>query len=144
MKITLDTTILVRAFDDTGGLARELQPSILEGNHILVTSSGILAETSRVLRYSRMYNRHKMPESRIYDYVMHLKSVALMARPDPTLIAPIRDPNDIVVLQTAIAGGAEVLCSTDEDFFTPPASGFLRSADIRVFTDAELMRRLRS
>ena len=67
-----------------------------------------------------------------------------MVRPDPMLIAPIRDPNDIVVLQTAMIGGADAICTTDEDFFTPPASAFLQSIGILVFTDAELMQRLRS
>jgi len=63
-----------------------------------------------------------MPDSRIYDYVMFLHSVATLVRPDPMLIAPIRDPNDMVVLQTAIIGGAEAICTTDEDFFNIPAS----------------------
>ena len=58
MKITPDSTILVRAFDDSGGLARQLLFTILDGNHILVLSGEILAETSRVLRYPRMRARH--------------------------------------------------------------------------------------
>ena len=60
---------------------------------------------------------------------MFLQSVATMVRPDPMLIAPIRDPNDIVVLQTAIIGGAEAICTTDEDFFNPPATAFLQSVN---------------
>lgn len=144
MKITPDSTILVRAFDDSGGLARQLLFTILDGDHILVLSGEILAETSRVLRYPRMRARHGMSDSRIYDYVMFLHSVATVVRPDPMLIAPIRDPNDIVVIQTAIIGGAEAICTTDEDFFNDPASAFLQSVNILVLTDAELMRRLRS
>lgn len=144
MKVVLDSTILVRAFDDTGGLARSLLFTILEGEHVLVSSNEILAETSRVLRYSRMRARHGMPDSRIYEYVMFLQSVATMVRPDPMLIAPIRDPNDIVVIQTAIAGGAHAICTTDQDFFTSPASSFLQSVNILIFGDTELMGRLRS
>jgi putative PIN family toxin of toxin-antitoxin system len=144
VKITLDSTILVRAFDNTGGLARQLLLTILDGDHALVSSNEILAETSKILRYPRMYARHRMAESRIFDYVMYLRSVAMIVRPDPMLIAPIRDPNDIVVLQTAITGGADAICTTDEDFFTFPASAFLQSAGILVFTDVELNRRLRS
>ena len=109
MKITLDSTIPVRAFTDNGGLARRLLLTILEGNHVLV-----------------------------------MQSVATMVRPDPALVAPIRDPNDIVVLQTAIIGGAEAICTTDEDFFHTPALAFLKSVSILVFTDMELMGRLRS
>jgi len=141
VKITLDSTILVRAFDDTGGLARRLLFTILEGEHILVLSNEILAETSRFLRYPRMRARHRMSDRRIYDYVMFLQSVAIMVHPDPMLIVPIRDPNDIVVLQTAIVGDAEAICTTDEDFFTSPAAAFLQSVNIPVFTDAELMGR---
>jgi predicted nucleic acid-binding protein len=74
---------------------------------------------------------------------MFLHSVATVIRPDPMLIAPIRDPNDIVVLQTAIIGGADAICTTDEDFFNAPASTFLQSVNILVLTDAELMRKLR-
>ena len=109
MKITLDSTILVRAFDDTGGLARHLLFNILESDHLLVLSSQILAETSRVLRYPRMRARHGMRDSRIYEYVMFLQSVAAMVQPDPMLVVPIQDPNDIVVVQTAIIGGAEAI-----------------------------------
>jgi hypothetical protein len=85
-----------------------------------------------------------MGDDRIYDYLLFLHSVAAMVRPDPTLIAPIRDVNDIIVLQTAIIGGAEAICTTGEDFFHPPASEFLQSCGISVLTDADLMRRLRS
>ena len=123
MKITLDSTILVRAFEDTGGLARNLLFGIVDADHGLVSSNAILAETSRVLRYPRMRARHRMSDARI---------------------APIRDANDIVIIQTALVGGAEAICTTDEDFFAPPAAEFLRSAGIAVYTDAELMRRLRS
>ncbi len=144
MKITLDSTILVRAFDNTGGSARRLLFTILDRDHVLVFSNEILSETSRVLRYPRMKTRHGMSEGRVYEYVLFLQSVATMVRPDPMLIVPIRDPNDIVVVQTAIIGGAEAICTTDEDFFTPPASTFLQSIRIPVFTDTELMRRLHS
>jgi hypothetical protein len=34
-----------------------------------------------------------MSEIRIYDYVMLLQSAAVMVRPDPMLIAPIRETN---------------------------------------------------
>jgi predicted nucleic acid-binding protein len=67
-----------------------------------------------------------------------------MVEPDPSMIAPIRDANDIVILQTAVIGGANVICTTDEDFFNPPASVFLQSVNITALTDAELMARLRS
>ena len=85
-----------------------------------------------------------MADDKIYDYVMMPRSVATIVQPDPLLIAPIRDADDIVVIQVAIGGGADVICTMDEDFFMPPASGFLQSANVQVLTDKSLMRLLRS
>jgi hypothetical protein len=36
---------------------------------------------------------------------------------NPLLTAPIRDVNDIIVMQTAIIGEADILCTNDDDFF---------------------------
>ena len=85
-----------------------------------------------------------MSEALIYDYLMAVGSAATMVRPDPMFNAPIRDANDIVVIATAMAGTAEVICTTDEDFFTAPASEFLKSINVLVCTEVELIRRLRS
>ncbi len=64
--------------------------------------------------------------------------------PNPLLVTPIRDVNDAVVMQTAVIGEADVLCSKDRDFFEPPAEEFLRKARIAVLDDISLMHRLRS
>jgi len=90
-----------------------------------------------------------MSDSRIYEFVMFLQSVATMVRSE---YGPARSHADRADprrerhrgLQTAIVGGAEAICTTDEDFFTSPASAFLRSVNILVFTDPELLRWLRS
>jgi predicted nucleic acid-binding protein len=61
---------------------------------------------------------------------------------DLLAFGPIRDRNDIFVLQTALSGEADVLCTGDRDFFEPPASIFLASVGITALTDVELMRKL--
>src|SRR5206468_2849697 len=67
-------------------------------------------------------------EERIYAYIGFLREAAEMVTPNPLLIAPIRDVNDTVVMQTALIGEADVLCTRDRDFFEPPAEAFLRKA----------------
>jgi hypothetical protein len=62
---------------------------------------------------------------------------------DPLVAAPIRDVNDIAVMQTAIIGEADVLCTKDEDFFEQPAGEYLRNMGISVVDDISLMHRLR-
>jgi predicted nucleic acid-binding protein len=92
----------------------------------------------------RMLALHGLSESRVYDYVGFLRRVSEIIRPNPLLITPIRDINDTVVMQTAIIGEANVLCTKDQDFFEPPAEPFLREVGIVVLDDIDLMQRLRT
>ena len=62
---------------------------------------------------------------------------------DPLVLAPTRDLNDIIVMQTAIIGEANVLCTKDQDFFESPAHEYLDKLGIAVLDDVTLMRRLR-
>jgi len=61
---------------------------------------------------------------------------------DPSIHVPIRDPKDVVVLQTAIAAGADVICSLDTDFSDPETGTYSAMAGIEVLTDVELRRRI--
>ena len=63
---------------------------------------------------------------------------------NPVLKAPIRDVNDVIVMQTAIIGEAEVLCTRDDDFFESPAPEYLDKLGIGVLDDVSLIQRLRS
>ena len=143
MRIVLDTAILVRAHDGAKGLARDLLLRIVESDHVLLISDEMLYELAKVLRYPRMLALHGLSEGRIYDYIGFLREATEIVHPNPLLITPIRDMNDTVVMQTAIIGEAEVLCTRDQDFFDPPAEPFLRRAGIAVLDDIALMQRLR-
>ena len=144
MRILLDTAILVRGHGSSKGLARDLLLTIVESDHTLLLSNEMIYELARVLRYPRMSALHGLSEKRIYDYVGFLRESAEIVALNPLLITPIRDVNDTVVMQTAILGEADVLCTRDRDFFEPPAEAFLRKAGITVLDDISLMQRLRS
>ena len=143
MRIVLDTAILVRAHDGATGLARDLLLRLVESDHVLLISDEMLYELVKVLRYPRMLALHGLSEGRIYDYIGFLRRTTEVIRPNPLLVTPIRDINDTVVMQTAIIGEADVLCTRDQDFFEPPAEPFLRRAGIAVLDDIALMQRLR-
>ena len=121
MRILLDTTILVRTPDGATGPAREVLLRIVESDHALLISDEMLHELAKVLRYPRMLALHRLPEGRIYDYIGYLREASDVVRLDPMLIAPIRDVHDMPVMQTAIIGEADVLCTKDQDFFDSPA-----------------------
>ncbi len=144
MKIVLDTTILVRATERSHGLARELLTTIVEGEHRLLLSNEMLHELARVLRYPRLREFYGLTEGLVFDYVNFLRRSAEIVTLDPLVIVPIRDVNDIIVMQTALIGEAEILCSNDGDFFERPASEYLHRMGIAVLDDIALMHRLRS
>lgn len=142
MRIVLDSNILVRSFAKSHGLAHDLLLAILSSDHSLVLSNEMLSEVARVLRYPRLAAIHGQSEEAIYNFTGWLRDAAEIIPLNPLTLAPIRDRNDIFVLQTALSGEADVLCTSDRDFFEPPASIFLASCGIAVLTDTQLMRRL--
>ncbi len=126
------------------GTASSVLLALLAPGNELVLSSEILFEVARVLRSARIVAIHQEPEGAVYNFIRRLRNAAEIVPPSPLVLTPIRDPNDISILQAALSGRADVLCTCDRDFFEPPASLFLQSRGIEVLTDAQLMRRLRA
>ena len=143
MKIVLDTTILVRANEHSVGLGRDLLLSIFKDDHRLLVSNEMLHELAKVLRYPRLLRFYNLTEELVFEYVNSLREFSELVALDPLVPAPIRDVNDSVVLQTAIIGEADILCTKDQDFFESPAHEYLENLGIVVLDDISLMRRLR-
>jgi putative PIN family toxin of toxin-antitoxin system len=144
VRVVLDTTILVRAGASPHGLARDLLVAIITAKHPLILSNEMLHELAKVLRYPRLMAIHGLPEIQIYNFVEFLRESADIIPLNPIFTAPMRDVNDIIVLQTAVLGEADVICTTDQDFFHPPASVFLHKLGIVVMDDLALIKQLRS
>jgi putative PIN family toxin of toxin-antitoxin system len=144
VRIVVDSNILVSAFLKPNGLAGRMLLGIIDRGHSLLLSNEILHEVARVLRCPRMIKLHGEDEGAVYDFVGWLRIVGEGIARDALIQAPIRDENDIFIVQIALSGGAEILCTCDRDFFEPPASIFLESRGIEVLTDAQLMRRLKA
>jgi hypothetical protein len=52
----------------------------------------------------------------------------------------LTDPNDDPAVYTAVAGGADVLCTMDRDFYTSKVLAFCAHEDIRVMDDLALLK----
>jgi len=68
-----------------------------------------------VLRYPRLMAVHGESEETVYSFTGWLRDAAEMVALDPFTRAPIRDRNDIFVLQTALNGEADLICTSDQD-----------------------------
>lgn len=144
MRIVLDTAVFVQATLSANGPARECLRLILRHEHSLILSKEMLHELAQVLRYPRLAARHRLPEDGIYKLIGSLKELAEIVPLNPLLSTPIRDANDIIVMQTAMLGEAEVICTNDRDFFEPPAAEFLSRLGITVLDEKALLKLLRA
>jgi len=146
VRVLLDANVLVRANEKSDGPARKLLLDLIARKHILLTSAEILIELARVLRYPRVQVMFGLSEEQIYEYIQFLKSVCVIVPITPRAGGnfPIRDVDDVPVLQTAVTGEADVICTLDSDFYTAEVTGFCGVAGITVLDDVTLIERLRS
>jgi len=104
----------------------------------------MLHELAKVLRYPRLQTFSDLTEHLVFDYVSFLRGSSEIVPLNPLVAAPIRDVNDVIVMQTAIIGEADILCTKADDFFEEPDREYLGKMGIAVLDDISLMQRLRS
>ena len=124
------------------GLARELLLTILTGPHVLVLSSAILAELQRALSYPHLQAKWALPAREIIEYASLLQEVSVLADLPKSFPAVVRDTDDDLMLQTAIAGQADVLCSRDRAFQAENVKQICAAHKIRIVDDIALIREL--
>jgi putative PIN family toxin of toxin-antitoxin system len=145
VRVVLDTNILVRANPKVSpqGLARELLETIVSGPHVLVLSPAILLEVQRVLSYPHVQARWPLAVEAIEKYLILLESAGFLVELPEVFSAVVSDPDDDPILQTAIAGRADVLCTRDEAFRHEVVERVCAARGIRILDDVALMRELR-
>src|SRR6266498_1661825 len=139
MRILLDSNLLVRAAITPNGLARKLLLCIEEREeHILVISAHVLSEVADVLHRPRIQAHWPISDQEIRTYCRYLSNVG--EEVSAQLLSPvISDPKDQAVIEAAVAGRVNVICTSDSHFFKMPAKGFLEQRGILVVNDRELL-----
>ena len=145
MRIVLDTNILVRANPTVSplGLARELLLTTVSGPHTLILSAPILIEVRRVLNYPHVQARWPLTQEAIEQYLHFLEAAGILVEAPVSSPAVVSDPDDDPILQTAIVGRADVLCTRDEAFRHKAVDHVCRAHGIRILDDIALMQELR-
>jgi uncharacterized protein len=131
VKVFLDTTVLVSAFA-ARGLCADLMRVVL-AEHELQTGEVNLVELRRVLR-----DRFKAPSAQIDRVEALLRDQTVVERPDDVLSLKVRDADDAWVLASAVAGGADMLVTGDQDLLVLAAR-----APLPILTPRVAWERLR-
>jgi len=143
MRITADTTILVRTNAKATGPARELLDTIQACGSVLVLSQFLLDEVERVLKYPRMQAVYALSDAEIRQHIEYLRSFSEIVAPAEGPPVVLNDPNDDPVIYTAVAGAADVICTVDRHFHEPNVQEFCYRQGIRVLSDFDLLQVLR-
>jgi uncharacterized protein len=98
--------------------------------HDWFTSSALLAELAEKLSGKLGLNPERTPLYLVYQRRAHLVAPAPLAAP------VCRDPDDDLVLATALAAGADVIITGDKDLLILGAHEGIRIRSPRQFSDA--------
>jgi putative PIN family toxin of toxin-antitoxin system len=136
VRVFLDTNVLVAAFA-TRGLCADVLRTVL-AEHELLLSGTVVDELTRIL-----IEKIRVPEPTVREIGLFLGASAsrAVAPPSPPPVE-IRDPDDAVILGEAIAMGAEVLVTGDNDLLEIGPVPGIRILDPRGFW--QLVREQRS
>ncbi len=145
MIVAFDASVLVRAISRSSGPARRVMDLIAADEaHVIALSPYILGELGRVLSYPRLQALYGLTADEIHEHIDSLRSLCRIIEPDRGLPVVLSDPADDPVIYTAVAAGADVLCTKDRDFHDPNVLRFCAEQGISVMDDVELLNLLES
>jgi putative PIN family toxin of toxin-antitoxin system len=114
----LDSTVLVSAFLTKGGVSALLIRQARDGAFLVVLSDAILAETERVLSYPRLRRRYPFTDEDVTEFCETMRAAAQVVTDLPEVSVVTRDPNDDMVIATALAAHASHLITRDDDLLS--------------------------
>ena len=112
MRIVLDTNILVSALISPAGLPGAVLAEVKRGHLTLITSVAQIAELRRVLGRPRL--RQIIVPDAAQDLMANIGAVGEVVGDLPDVTAS-PDPDDNLILATAVAGRAELIVSGDKN-----------------------------
>src|SRR5712691_6970760 len=109
----IDSTVLVSAFLTEGGVSAELLRYAREGVFLVFLSEDILTETQHTLAYSRIRERYDYTDEDVADFLNRIRVAANLVTELPHVTVVTRDPNDDMVIATAVRAQAAVTRDKD-------------------------------
>ncbi|WP_165774769.1 putative toxin-antitoxin system toxin component, PIN family [Candidatus Viridilinea mediisalina] len=110
----IDTNVWVSALLNPKGYPAQAIEAWRNGRYRVVTSQGLLDELAEVLSRPRIQRKYGLSIATISDYLALIHERALIVEPQSQLQL-CRDPDDDLVLETAMLGEARYLVSRDDD-----------------------------
>ena len=139
MKIAFDTNVIVAALRSRSGASNALLRALRTGQIEAVASVPMMLEYEAVLMRPEQRQAAGMS---VQDVNVFLDTLALLVTP----VVPyflwrplLRDPDDEMVLDAAVSGGAEAIVTFNTQDFLPSSTLF----NMQILTPAQAIRRLK-
>ncbi len=111
MRVVLDTDVLVAAFASGVGASRRLLLAALDGDFLLLLSTPLLVEYEAVLTRPAVLAMANLHAEEVLEVLDELSGLCIPVAFDYRWRPQARDPDDDLVLETAINGAADVIAS---------------------------------
>ena len=113
----IDSTVLVSAFLTEGGVSAALLRFAREGVFLVFLCEDILTETEHTLAYPRIRERYDYTDADVTDFLHRLRIAANLVDELPH-VTVVRDPNDDMVIATAVQAQAAYIVTRDNDLLS--------------------------
>jgi uncharacterized protein len=113
-RVFIDTNVWISAFLNGAGAPARILAAFLSGLFVPVVSRALLDEIEDVLQRPRVHRRCRFTDEEIALILSELRDRAIEAFPRGDLHV-CRDPDDDIMLETALLGGAQFAVSRDDD-----------------------------
>jgi len=128
VRIVLDTNVLLAAFASHG--LCEAVVTVCLSDHDIVLSEPILVELSR-----HLVRKVKLPPRQAEENVRLVREHSELVEPAVVESGACRDPKDLMVLGTAVAGRADAIVTGDQDLLVLKAFQGVEIWSPRTFYD---------
>lgn len=115
LNAVIDATVLVSAFLTSGGVSATLLRHARAGVFVVSLSEEVLTETVHTLAYPRIRTRYEYTDEDVADFFDRLRVAARLVTDVPALTGIVRDPNDDIVIATAVHAQATHIVTRDDD-----------------------------
>lgn len=114
LRVTVNNTVFTSAFINRQGNPHRIFRALELGRFEMVTSEALLSELARTLSKPRITRKYPLTADERAAFVALLRDLGHLATPPGTLTLR-RDPDDAIVVETAVYGAADALVTGDKD-----------------------------
>jgi uncharacterized protein len=134
--VVVDTTVLISGFITPEGVSAKVLERAKAGAFTLCLSREIIEEMrSRLLYRRRIRERYRYADERVQQHCRDIEAACRLITDLPHLRVVMRDPNDDMVVASAVRAGADYIVTRDKDLLSLSAYEGIRVVTPRQFLD---------